>query len=180
LNACFEEYSVLTKECANEDFNIQDGDVYTWSRGFPLLAKYFGTKVKKLDGSEKNEAEFDTRTPAPRDGLPSSLKNRIVMTNWAKQPKVKEAWERLQKKHGLQPAVFEKMWWPLLDFLFGIQWDCKCVPCGRETAAADGRASMSMTKCRDYGFFGYCNSTEAHYEMFREAERNKLLPPQAK
>jgi hypothetical protein len=39
---------------------------------------------------------------------------------------------------------------------------------------------MSMTKCRDYGFFGYCDSTEAHYEMFREAERNKLLPPQAK
>lgn len=99
------------------------------------MAAYFGLKAKPLTGDEPNELETKVRQPSPRNGTESTLKNRIVMSKWATQPEVKDAWLRLQKKHNLQPNVFEKTWWPLLDFLFGIQWAC----------------SMSMSKAREFG-----------------------------
>jgi hypothetical protein len=140
LNACLEEWSVLTPACSNQDFNVQDGDVWTWSRGWPLLCEYYGTKAAKPSPNDKNEVEVETRTPSPRDGTTSVLKNRINITAWSKKPEVREAFDRLQKKHNLDAKVFDKTWWPLLDFLFGtlvlrpycgltlctgLQWDCK-------------------------------------------------------
>lgn len=42
LNAHFEEWAVLTDKAANEAFNIQDGQSFTWGRFWPYLASWFG------------------------------------------------------------------------------------------------------------------------------------------
>lgn len=82
--------------CANEAFNVVNGDAPRWSELWPIFADYFGVKA---GGAERIRlADF------MRD------KNGV--------------WSSLVERHALQPTTLETMVvWPYADYVFKAEWD---------------------------------------------------------
>jgi len=82
--------------CANQAFNITNGDLIRWENLWPRLAEFFGVE------------------PGPQRHF--SLKAEL-----ADQA---EAWNRIVKRQGLLPHRFEELaGWSFADFVFGSSWD---------------------------------------------------------
>jgi hypothetical protein len=61
-NAYFEEWCALTPSCANEAFNITNGDVSVWARLWPTVCEFFGIKAPS------EEEQFSTPALRPASG----------------------------------------------------------------------------------------------------------------
>jgi len=82
--------------CANQAFNITNGDYIRWMNLWPVFADYFGMK------------------PGPVQS----------MRLGAEMPGKTAVWERLVKKHGLKPTPYaQAVNWPYGDFVFGPEYD---------------------------------------------------------
>ncbi len=82
--------------CANEAFNVTNGDLFRWTRLWPRLADYFGL-------------------PA---GGPRPLQLAQLMAD--KEP----VWQRIVSKHGLKPQPIEAIAnWSFADFQFSQDYD---------------------------------------------------------
>jgi len=82
--------------CANQAFNINNGDLFRWSEMWPRIARFFDLEV------------------APP--LPMSLSD--VMADKA------PLWEAMTEKHGLEPRPYaEVSSWGFGDFMFSWDWD---------------------------------------------------------
>ena len=89
-------WAATEPRCANQAFNITNGDIFRWSQLWPALAEF-----------------FDVPIGAP---LPMSLTD--VMAD--KEP----LWERLKAKHGLRDVPFSGVSsWPFGDFVFSWNYD---------------------------------------------------------
>lgn len=85
-----------TPECANQAFNINNGDLFRWDEMLPKIADFF---------------ELDVAPP-----LPMSMD--VVMAD--KEP----VWNDLVAKHGLKPTPYaEVSSWAFGDFVFGWDYD---------------------------------------------------------
>jgi len=82
--------------CANQAFNITNGDLIRWENLWPRLAQFFGIE------------------PGPQRHF--SLKAELGGKA--------EAWNDIVHRHGLQPHRFEDVAaWAFADFVFGSTWD---------------------------------------------------------
>jgi nucleoside-diphosphate-sugar epimerase len=82
--------------CANEAFNITNGDVFRWKRMWPRLADHFAPPV------------------GPQRHIP------LARMMAEKAP----VWERIAAKHGLKPYRYEEIVsWAFGDFVFTPEFD---------------------------------------------------------
>jgi nucleoside-diphosphate-sugar epimerase len=82
--------------CANQAYNITNGDYFRWQHAWPAIAK-----------------AFDMPVAAPQ---PHSLVDFMA----DKAP----LWDAMVKKHGLKPYRFgEVVAWPFGDYVFNCDWD---------------------------------------------------------
>jgi nucleoside-diphosphate-sugar epimerase len=82
--------------CAQQVFNVTNGDFFRWDTLWPKLAKFFDMEYAPLQ--------------------------TISLTHL--MPLQKQVWERLVARHGLNPLPYEKMAaWPFGDFIFGCEYD---------------------------------------------------------
>ncbi|MFC9834485.1 SDR family oxidoreductase [Rhodococcus sp. NPDC127530] len=89
-------WAATTPECANQAFNINNGDLFRWDEMLPKIADFF---------------ELDVAPP-----LPMSMD--VVMAD--KEP----VWNRLVAKHGLEPTPYSDVSsWAFGDFVFGWDYD---------------------------------------------------------
>ena len=82
--------------CANQAFNITNGDVFRWETVWPKLAAYFE--------------------------VPPGRVREVRLARWIadKEP----VWERIVARHGLRPTPFERVaLWAFGDFVFGQDFD---------------------------------------------------------
>jgi hypothetical protein len=102
-------------------------------------------------------------------------KMHVSMARWIERSDVKEAFGRLVQKHGLQADLYERSFFPLLDFQFGMQ--VRAIPVvSLLLMAMQWYNTASMQKARAFGFFGCCDSITAHREVFEAAAAKKMLP----
>jgi hypothetical protein len=152
LHARFCVWAATEPRAANQAFNVVNGDVQSWQSLWPSLARRFGMTVPN-DQFSSLLGEFATETtlydPPPLSlvavemGLaskiqPGRLSQRINLAKWSQQDKVKEAWNRLAQREGLQVDAFEKATWAFIDFVLGRDYDLV----------------ISMSKARECGWTG--------------------------
>jgi nucleoside-diphosphate-sugar epimerase len=89
-------WAATEPRCANQAYNITNGDNFRWQHVWPAIARVF-------------------EMPA---GGPEPL--RLVDFMADKAP----LWEELVRKHGLKPYRFEEVVaWPFGDYVFNCNWD---------------------------------------------------------
>jgi nucleoside-diphosphate-sugar epimerase len=89
-------WAATNKNCANQAFNINNGDLFRWSELWPKIAEFFDLEI------------------APP--LPMSLTD--VMAD--KQ----ELWDTMTIEHGLEKHSYEEVSsWPFGDFVFSWDYD---------------------------------------------------------
>jgi nucleoside-diphosphate-sugar epimerase len=85
-----------TAGCANEAFNVTNGDLIRWENTWPKIARYFGMET------------------GPRRHI------NLVQTMADKGP----VWDRVVKKHGLAPYAYDEIVrWTYGDFVFTPDYD---------------------------------------------------------
>ena len=89
-------WAATDKRCANQAFNINNGDLFRWNDLWPKLARY-----------------FDLEAASP---LPMSL--NVIMAD--KEP----LWNQMVKKHGLAAHTYQEVSsWMFGDFVFAWDYD---------------------------------------------------------
>ncbi|HLB22923.1 MAG TPA: SDR family oxidoreductase, partial [Dehalococcoidia bacterium] len=89
-------WAATAPRCANEAFNITNGDYFRWVHLWPKLAGVFE--------------------------MPLAEPQTISLTqHLADKGKL---WDRMVEKHGLKPYRFDEIAaWPFADYVFGCDWD---------------------------------------------------------
>jgi len=173
LHARFCLWAAREPKAANQAFNVVNGDVQSWQDLWPRVARRFGMKVKPDQFAGKSELEKTTPlgSPAPvtlvakEIGLEgriggSEMAQRINLAQWGQQDEVKEAWNRLAQREGLEKDAFEKATWAFLDFILGRNFDLV----------------ISMSKAREMGWAGYQDTWKSFCDVFGELEAANILP----
>ena len=173
LHAEFCRWAALAPTAANEAFNTVNGDIESWQNLWPKIAKHFGLRVPADQFSRPPSLPSDLpmgewspiSVEASRIGLqgrtpPDRLKQRTDLQKWSQLPEVKEAWNRLSERHGLDKDAVEKATWGFAAFVLGREYDLVA----------------NMTKAREAGFQGFVDSWKCLDEVFSELEANKVLP----
>jgi nucleoside-diphosphate-sugar epimerase len=89
-------WAATDERCANQAFNINNGDLFRWNDMWPKIARFF---------------ELEAAAP-----LPMSLD--IVMSD--KQP----LWDDMVRRHGLEPTAYKDVSsWAFGDFVFSWNYD---------------------------------------------------------
>jgi nucleoside-diphosphate-sugar epimerase len=89
-------WAATDPRCANQAFNISNGDLFRWNEMWPLLARFF---------------ELSVAPPLP---LPLS----VVMAD--KEP----LWQAMVAKYGLAPHTYQEVsCWSFADFVFSWDYD---------------------------------------------------------
>ncbi|MDB5841578.1 MAG: NAD-dependent dehydratase [Herminiimonas sp.] len=102
--------------CANQAYNIVNGDAWSWEQLWPLFASYF---------------QMDVAGPRP-----GSLNDFMADKE--------NIWQQLVARHGLQPTGLHSLvQWPYGDYVFSIQWD---VVSDMAKARRDGFADQNDSK----------------------------------
>jgi nucleoside-diphosphate-sugar epimerase len=90
------EWMSTTAQCANQAFNVTNGDLFRWEYLWPRMAEYF---------------ELDVG-PQRHFSLQEFMADKAPV------------WDRIVAKHGLRPNRFEDLaGWKFGDFVFSSEWD---------------------------------------------------------
>ncbi|KAL0474995.1 hypothetical protein QR685DRAFT_511403 [Neurospora intermedia] len=179
LHAQFCVWAVQEPKTANEGFNVFNGDVQSWQDLWPRVAKHFGMKVKADQFASPapkdlaNLVQLTEKAPQPVTMLakelglegaksipPSQLEQRISLVKWSKTEEVKQAWNRLADREGLQKDALEKATWAFTDFILGRNYD----------------VVGSMSKAREAGWTGYMDTWKSLSDTFGELEEARVIP----
>jgi len=89
-------WAATEPRCANQAFNITNGDYFRWSQVWPRIAEAF---------------EMPAAGPEPTS---------LVRTMGDKAP----LWDAMVRRHGLQPLRYDEVVaWPFGDYVFSCNWD---------------------------------------------------------
>jgi len=89
-------WAATEPRCANEAYNITNGDYFRWCHVWPRIAEVF---------------EMPAAEPRPVS-LVESMKDKAGL------------WEAMGEKHRLQPYRFDELVaWPFGDYVFSCNWD---------------------------------------------------------
>ncbi len=90
------EWMATQPQCANQAFNVTNGDLIRWENLFPRFARFFD-----MDLAPPRQIAL-ARFMADKGGV----------------------WQRMVQRHGLVPHSFEQLAaWPFGDFVFGSDYD---------------------------------------------------------
>ena len=170
----FSVWAALEPGCGNQAFNVVNGDVDSWQTLWPRMAQRWGVEVPEdmfaVEPRVKGSATELHENPPIMDaatgiGLKNCLQRGVVETRidlekWAQRKEVKEAWERIAERDGLEKEAFGKATWGFLGFVLGRKYDIV----------------VTMRKARKYGWTGYKDTWEALEETFGELEAEKVVP----
>ena len=96
LLAMATEWAATEPACANEAFNINNGDLFRWSEMWPKIADFFG---------------LDVAPPLP-------MPLQVAMAD--KEP----LWNEMTQRHGLEPHAYSDVSsWAFGDFVFSWDYD---------------------------------------------------------
>lgn len=89
-------WAATEPRCANQAYNITNGDYFRWQHVWPAIAKVFDMPVAE---------------PQPH-ALVDFMADKAPL------------WDAMVKKHGLQPYRFQEVVaWPFGDYVFNCDWD---------------------------------------------------------
>jgi nucleoside-diphosphate-sugar epimerase len=89
-------WAATDPRCANQAYNITNGDYFRWQHVWPAIAKVFDMPVAE---------------PQPH-ALVEFMRDKAPL------------WDAMVKRHGLQPFRFEEIVaWPFGDYVFNCNWD---------------------------------------------------------
>jgi nucleoside-diphosphate-sugar epimerase len=89
-------WAATEPRCANQAYNITNGDYFRWQHVWPKIAAVF---------------DMPTAPPQPHS-LVDFMRDKAPL------------WDALVEKHGLQPLRFEQVAaWPFGDYVFNCDWD---------------------------------------------------------
>ncbi|WP_394849850.1 SDR family oxidoreductase [Pendulispora brunnea] len=117
-------WAATSEACANQAFNINNGDLFRWNEMWPKIARFFDLEV------------------AP----PLTMSLDVVMADKA------PLWKRMIEKHGLEPLPYEAVSsWRFGDFVFS--WDYDMFADGSKARRA-GFHEYVETEAMFLGIFG--------------------------
>lgn len=181
LHAEFNMWAAFAPSASNQAFNVVNGDVESWQNMWPKLAKKFGLEIPQQMftssdyegkvGDQGMVMEMMESPPlsafAAERGLvgskqvqQSKVLGKIDLSKWSQKPEVKEAWQRLVKKNGLEEDALEKATWGFLNFVLGREFDLV----------------ISMSKARKAGWTGYQDTWTSIDESLSHLCEEKVLP----
>ncbi|KAK5705753.1 hypothetical protein LTR17_021388 [Elasticomyces elasticus] len=148
LIAEFTIWASTNPKCANQAFNVVNGDHFTWRYMWPRLAEALGAKASVDQKFSK---------PAPESGV---SQQDFTLVEWAKDKK--PVWDRICDKAGLPEAkaTFEAGTYGYQDWVFMRSWS----------------ATLSMSKARAFGWTGYKDSYDSVVEVFKRFQELKQIP----
>lgn len=134
--------------CANEAFNVTNGDYFSWRYLWPRLAAYFGVQAGPNQTFTKD---------LPKEG---DVQLEFSCFEWAKDKR--KVWDQLCDRQGLASAksTFDFGTWAFQDWVFQRTWS----------------ATLSISKARRYGWTGYKDSYESFVETFEKFKQHGLIP----
>lgn len=141
-------YASTSSHCANEAFNMANGDYFIWQYMWPRLAEYFGAKAS-------SDQKFTK--PWPNEGDTQIEQSHV---DWAKDKR--KIWDELCERKNLPSAkkTFDFATWGLQDWVFQRGWS----------------ATVSINKARRFGWTGHVDSYESFIQTFEKFKKNGLIP----
>ncbi|KAN0116944.1 hypothetical protein V8E51_002921 [Hyaloscypha variabilis] len=135
--------------CANEAFNVTNGDYFEWRYMWPRLATYFGAAAS-------SEQKFSK--PRPEEG---QVQLDRSLAEWARGKR--EVWDRICDKANLPDAkaTFESGTWAFQDWVFQRTWS----------------ATLSINKARRFGWTGHIDTYQCFVETFQKFKDLGQVPP---
>lgn len=173
LHARFCRWVSLEPNAANQVLNITNGDVESWMNRWPRVAEYFGLSVPP--DQFLRPAPLASETPlhgTPPLSIPgnsvglegrssqSYIRTRVNLVQWARTKEVREAWNRVSEREGLDPTALDKATWWVADFCWG----------------RDYNIVLSMSKARKLGWTGYLESWDSLRSIFDVLKREQIIP----
>ncbi|KAJ5318516.1 hypothetical protein N7476_004936 [Penicillium atrosanguineum] len=136
------------KLCANEAFNINNGDYFSWRYMWPRLAENLGAAASSQQRFEK---------ALPKEG---DLQLELSLAEWCQGKR--KVWEDLCERQGLPGAktTFDLAGWAVGDFLFQRTWS----------------ATLSVNKARRFGWTGHADSYQSFVDTFEKFRQLGLIP----
>ena len=103
----FSEWAVITEDAANEAFNLVDDSPFSYGRFWPEVAAWYGLGFgTPKEGEDAYTVVTMGMDPPPRGfGGPGVVRIRQSFEAWSTRPEVKEAWEKIQEREGLDKSV---------------------------------------------------------------------------
>ena len=134
--------------CANEAFNVTNGDYFTWRYMWPRLADRFGAKASSAQKFTKS---------APNEG---ELQLDLSLAEWSQDKR--KIWDDLCDRQGIScaKATFDFGTWAFQDWVFQRTWS----------------ATLSITKARRYGWTGYMDSYQCFIDTFETFRQHGFIP----
>ena len=131
-------YASTHSNCANQAFNVTNGDVFSWRYMWPRLAAWFGCKATP-DQKFKKTSFVDNETHLD-----------INLEEWAKDKR--EVWERLCDRLGSpeSKSTFDAGTWAFQDWVFKRTWS----------------SPLSVNKARKFGWTGQLDSFDSLTDAF--------------
>lgn len=149
-------FAATNPRCANEEFNVVNGDVFTWRYMWPRLAAYYGARAspssQKFTGPSADTAEGDR--PA----------QNFSLADWAKDKRA--IWDEICDARATPgaKATFDYGTWAFQDWVFGRTWT----------------ATLSINKARRFGWNGHVDSYKCFTDTFDKFVAMGIMPPAAK
>lgn len=91
---------------------------------------------------------------------PSKVEQHIDLVKWSQRDDVKQTWNAIAEREGLDKAIFDKATWGFLGFVLGRNFDLV----------------ISMSKAREFGWTGYRDTWASLKEVFEEMKAAGVLP----
>ena len=153
LHADFNLWAALEPKCANQAFNVVNGDNESWQNMWPKLAKRVGAHIPRnqfqigVGDDPGSVVELAEKPPlhevAAEIGLENNLQRskveqKIDLVKWSQRADVQETWKKLLDEQGLDKDAFDKATWGFLGFVLGRSYNIV----------------ISMSKARKLGWTG--------------------------
>ncbi|KAK2743893.1 hypothetical protein FQN57_004516 [Myotisia sp. PD_48] len=165
MNAYLAEWAVLTPKAANQKFNASDNSPWTFGKFWPTLASWYEVSYEQPD--EKSEYTSFPSRHVPRGYGPAGTTSfKYLLSYWAKDPQVQNAWKELSQKHGIHmnPFSSEKeidRIFSFTDFALVGAWP----------------VYFNLDKGHKLGWFGTVDSGESIRKTLEEFVNLRMLPP---
>jgi len=144
-NARFQWFVAGKDEAHGNIFNIHNGDKVRFAELWFKIASYFGLALP--------EPLFTIPNPAPGE-----IKNQLPLDQYMKDKD--DLWEKISKKHNLDPTAFKYATWDFGNFVTGRTW-------GDEG---------DMTAARSVGWDVTIDTYQSYVEVFEKMKELKIIP----
>ena len=184
LHAKFNLWAALEKgpQVSNQAFNVVNGDIESWHNMWPRLAEKFGMRIpERMFTAEEENGKMDQKTGSVKHlidrppiiefaasrGLKdtkyvaqSRIEQKIDLVKWSKRDDVREAWNNIAQREGLDKDAFDQATWAFLGSCLG----------------RNSNKVISMNKAWKAGFTGWQDTWDSLNEALDELVEEKVLP----